>query len=98
MNIINRPRKIMQLRARLPTLLQLALQPTQNMVEREAALVVCWSWRCWCRSARRRLGCFVLRTRIRNIYDAGGDFVMDDGLVVFADNVDSTFLTESNEK
>lgn len=38
MNIIHRPRKIIQLRARHPTLLQLALQPNKNMVEREAAL------------------------------------------------------------
>jgi hypothetical protein len=38
MHIIHRPSQIMQLRTYLPTLLQLALQPTKNMIERQPAL------------------------------------------------------------
>jgi hypothetical protein len=38
MYIMHRPSNIMQLRAHLPTLLQLPLQPTKNMIERQPAL------------------------------------------------------------
>jgi hypothetical protein len=38
MNIIHRPSKVMQLRARLPTFIQLALQPTRDMIERQPTL------------------------------------------------------------
>jgi preprotein translocase subunit SecG len=31
-------------------------------------------------------------------YDAGGDFVVDDRLIVFGNNVDCEFLNEINEK
>jgi hypothetical protein len=38
MYISHGPSKIMQLRARLPALLQLALEPTQDMIEGQPAL------------------------------------------------------------
>jgi hypothetical protein len=62
-NSIYPPRKVMQLRTRLPTLLQLSLEPVKNMIERQATLPgrshapTFWEWcgacvrwcYCWCR-------------------------------------------------
>jgi hypothetical protein len=38
MNIIRSPSKVVQLRTRLPTLLQLPLEPTMNMIKRQPTL------------------------------------------------------------
>jgi hypothetical protein len=122
MYISHGPSEIMQLRACLPALLQLSLEPTQDVDKGQPAL----PRRADVRAAhpthhpealRRHRGspparvgaptaalgegergCSAVRLRDVGVlfgedaYDAGGDFVVDDRLVVFSDDVDSEFL------